>query len=113
MKIFNKRILQKLIRKNRGNVKLVRSVEKLIKDFEENNWSNAYKLAETRKDADCVYGGDFFFFNIHIHRTLVLVQFDEIGTATIIWVGNHHEYETVFKNNKNVIKKWLRDNSWI
>jgi len=84
---------------------LVRSVEKLIADFEENNWSNTFKLSETRKDADCVYGGEFFFFNINIHRTLVLVQFDEIGEVTIVWVGNHNEYETVFKNNKNVIKK--------
>ncbi len=56
---------------------------------------------------------DFIFFNINIHRTLVLIELDENGEATIVWVGTHQEYETTFKNNKNTIEKWLRNNGYI
>lgn len=37
----------------------------------------------------------------------------ENGEATIVWPGNHDEYELTFKNNRKVIRKWLRDNDWI
>jgi len=100
-------------RKNRGNSKLIKSVEKLVSDIEKNNWQNPQDLIETRADADCVYGGEFYFFDINIHRTLILIEFEENGDATIVWAGNHDDYELTFKNNRNVIKKWLRDNSWI
>lgn len=113
LKIINKHILGRLIRKNRGNAKLIKSVEKLINDIEKNNWQNPQDLIETIPTADCVYGGAFYFFNINIHRTLILIEFEENGDATIVWAGNHDDYELTFKNNRNVIKKWLRDNSWI
>lgn len=113
MKIVNKNILIKLIRKNRGNTKMIKSVEQLIKDIEDNDWKNPHELAMLRPDADCIYGGEFYFFNINIHRTLILIEFEENGEATIVWAGNHDEYELIFKNNRNVIKKWLRDNNWI
>ena len=113
MNIINKHILARLIRKNIGNVKMVKSVKQLIQDIEEKIWSNPKELIETRPDADCVYGGEFYFFNINIHRTLILIEFEKNGDATIVWAGNHDEYELIFKNNKNVIRKWLRDNNWI
>lgn len=113
MRIVNKYILGKLIRKNRGNSKLIKSIEKLINDIEKNKWKTPQDLIETRPDADCVYGGEFYFFNINIHRTLILIEFEENGDATIVWAGNHDDYELTFKNNRNVIKKWLRDNNWI
>ncbi|HKM93466.1 MAG TPA: type II toxin-antitoxin system HigB family toxin [Prolixibacteraceae bacterium] len=113
MKIINKHIFARLIRKNRGNSKLIKSVEILISDIEKSNWQNPHDLIETRLDADCVYGGAFYFFDINIHRTLILIEFEENGDATIVWAGNHDDYEMTFKNNRNVIKKWLRDNSWI
>lgn len=113
MNIINKHILVKLIRKNRGNSKLTKSVEQLIGDIESSNWETPQNLIETRPDADCVYGGEFYFFNINIHRTLILVELEENGEATIVWAGSHDDYELTFKNNRNVIKKWLRDNSWI
>lgn len=37
----------------------------------------------------------------------------ENGEATIVWAGNHQEYENVFKNNKKAIAKWLKNNRWI
>lgn len=113
MKIINKQILGKLIRKNRGNTKLIKSVEQLIHEIENSNLQNPQDLIETRPDADCVYGGEFYFFDINIHRTLILIEFEENGDATIVWAGNHDDYELTFKNNRNVIKKWLRNNSWI
>ena len=103
----------KLIRKNRGNSKLVRSVQQLIVDIEESNWETPLDLTEKRPDADCVYGGEFYFFNINIHRTLILIEFEDNGEVTIVWAGNHDDYELVFKNNRNVIRKWLKDNNWI
>lgn len=113
MKIINKQILGKLIRKNRGNSKLIKSVEQLVIDIEKNNWQNPQDLIEKRPDADCVYGGEFYFFDINIQWTLILIEFEENGDATIVWAGNHDDYELTFKNNRNVIKKWLRDNNWI
>ena len=112
MDITNKYILGKLIRKNQGNTKLLKAVQQLIDDIEASNWNNPYELIENRPDADCVYGGEFYFFNINIHRTLIMIEFDENGEATIVWAGSHDDYELTFKNNRNIIKKWLRDNNW-
>ena len=113
MRIINKHILGKLIRKNRGNSKLVNSVQQLIIDIEKSDWKTPLDLTEKRPDADCVYGGEFYFFNINIHRTLILIEFEENGEVTIVWAGNHDDYELIFKNNRNVIKKWLKNNNWI
>ncbi len=113
MRIINKHILGKLIRKNRGNTKLVKSVQQLISDIEDSNWKTPHDLTENRLDADCVYGGEFYFFNINIHRTLIMIEFEENVEATIVWAGSHDDYELTFKNNRNVVKKWLRDNNWI
>ena len=44
---------------------------------------------------------------------MILFEFTEYGEATVVWVGSHQEYETVFKKNKNTIKKWLKANDWI
>ncbi|NHE59328.1 MULTISPECIES: type II toxin-antitoxin system HigB family toxin [Cyclobacterium] len=113
MRIINKPILGKLIRKNRGNSKLVKAVQQLISEIENSNWETPLDLTAKRPDADCVYGGEFYFFNINIHRTLIMIEFEENGEATIVWAGSHDDYELTFKNNRNVIKKWLRDNNWI
>lgn len=42
-----------------------------------------------------------------------MIELDENGEATIVWVGTHQEYETTFKNNKNTIEKWLRNNGYL
>jgi len=113
LNITNKYILGKLVRKNQGNTKLRKAVQKLINDIETSNCNTPQELIENRPDADCVYGGEFYFFNINIHRTLIMIEFDENGEATIVWAGSHDDYELTFKNNRRVIKKWLRDNNWI
>ncbi|MDT7827172.1 type II toxin-antitoxin system HigB family toxin [Pricia sp. S334] len=112
MRLTGKKILEKLKRKNRGNVPLTNAVDKLIADIEKNDWKNQAELNKTRPDADNVHSDGFYFFNINIHRTMILVEFGD-SEATIVWTGTHQEYESVFKNNRNTIKKWLMSNDWI
>jgi mRNA-degrading endonuclease HigB of HigAB toxin-antitoxin module len=111
--LVNKFILQKLRNKNLGNIKLVKAIDKLVFDIENTNFKTPQELIDIRPDADCVYGGEFYFFNINVHRTMILIEFEDDGEVTIVWAGNHDDYEKIFKNNRNVIKKWLKDNSWI
>lgn len=112
MRLINKKKLEKLKRKNKGNKPLCESIDELIEDIEVNNWKNQTELKNTRNDADSVHSDGFYFFNINIHRTMVLIEFDE-KEASVVWVGTHQEYESIFKNNKNTIKKWLKSNDWI
>ncbi|MBV7533000.1 type II toxin-antitoxin system HigB family toxin [Chitinophaga sp. sic0106] len=112
MRIFGKKILIKLKLKNKGNRKLCDAVDKLVEDLEQFD-PRTSKLAEIRKDADCVHSDGFYFLNIHVHRTFVLIDFDEEGEATIIWAGTHDEYERTFRNNKVTIEKWLRNKEYI
>lgn len=112
MRLVNKKALEKLKRKNKGNVALTNAIDKLIKDIEDHNWKNQTALNQTRPNADCVHSDGFYFFNINIHRTMILIEFED-DEASVVWVGTHQEYETTFKNNKNTIKKWLTANDWI
>ena len=112
MRLTNKKILEKLKRKNKGNALLVKAIDKLIDDIGTNEWKDQAELNETRPDADNVHSDGFYFFNINIHRTMILIEFSA-SEATVVWAGTHQEYETVFKNNRNTIKKWLRSNDWI
>lgn len=36
-----------------------------------------------------------------------MIEFEEDGEMTVVWAGNYNDYEKTFKNNRNVIKKWL------
>ncbi len=112
MRILGKSKILKVKKKNIGNKKLCNAIDELIADLEGFEPSKQ-SLNNIRKDADCVHNDGFYFFNINIHRTLVLIELDENGEATIVWVGTHQEYETTFKNNKNTIEKWLRNNGYI
>ena len=112
MRLTNKKALEKLKRKSKGNTPLANAIDKLIEDIEKNDWKNQPELNKSRSDADCVHSDGFYFFNIAVHRTMILIEFDE-GEASVVWLGNHKEYEKIFKNNKNTIKKWLKSNNWI
>jgi mRNA interferase HigB len=112
MRLTNKKILEKLKRKSRGNIPLTQAIDQLIKDVRENYWKDQTELNQTRQDADKVHSDGFYFFNINVHRAMILIEFSE-SEATVVWAGTHEEYETVFKNNKSTIKKWLRSNDWI
>lgn len=108
MDLLHKNKLLKLKKKNQGNVKLQRAIDKLISDIESAEWKNKFDILKDRKDADRIFGDDFYFFNINVHRTMILIVFDE-EEAEILWVGTHSEYDKIFKGNKKTIETWLRN----
>ena len=112
MEIVGKKLLEKLKRKNKGNVPLVSEIDDLINTLENNEFKNQLEIIKIRPDADCVHKDGFYFFNLDVHRTLILIEFED-GEATIVWCGNHDEYEKTFKHNKHTIKKWLKSKEWI
>ena len=112
MRIVGKKIIIKLKKKNIGNKKLYTEIDRLVADLE--SWHPREKsIMDIRNDADCVHSDGFYFFNINIHRTLILIEFDDEGEATIVWAGNHQEYTSTFKNNKSTIEKWLRNKGYL
>lgn len=113
MDIVGKQKLEKLKRKNRGNTALCEAIDNLIDEIELKNWHNHNEVILDRPDADKVHNDGFYFFNIHIHRTMILIEFEETSEATIVWCGSHDEYERTFKNNKDTITKWLKDKEFI
>lgn len=112
MRLTNKNILEKLKRKNRGNVPLILAIDKLINQINRHDWKDQAELHRIRPDADNVHSEGFYFFDIHIHRTMLLIEFSD-KEATVVWAGTHQQYETTFKNNRKTIKKWLKSNDWI
>lgn len=112
MRVLGKKKILKVKKKNIGNKKLCIAIDTLISDLEEFN-PTKQKIEDVRKDADCVHNEGFYFFDINFHRILILIEIDDDGEATIVWVGTHQEYETTFKNNKNTIEKWLRSKNYI
>ena len=85
----------------------------MISEIENAGWKNPADVKSSRPDADNVHSDGFYFFNLNVHRTMILIEFEGNGEATVVWAGSHQEYEKTFRNNKNTIKKWLRDNEWI
>ena len=112
MRIVGKRTILKIKKENIGNKNLCNEIDRLITDLENFN-PNEQSINDIRKDADCVHTDGFYFFDINIHRTLILIELDDDGEATIVWAGTHQEYETIFKNNKLTIEKWLRKRGYI
>ena len=107
MKLLRKHKLNKLKSKNRGNTKLIKAIDKLISDIEKANWTKPTDIKDTRPDADCVHSDGFYFFDLNVHRTMIMVVFEN-DEATVIWTGSHDEYDNTFKGNKTTIEKWLR-----
>lgn len=113
MRLTQKSILLKIQHKSKGNLKLCKAIDQLISTIEESEWKTKNEVIRDRPDVDQVHSDGFYFFDISIHRTLVLVELGEDGEATIVWSGDHDTYERVFKNSKTTIKKYLSDNGWI
>ena len=55
MRLIGKHKLEKLKRKNRGNVSLKRDINKLIVDIEMNEWKSKAALKETRSDSEIIW----------------------------------------------------------
>lgn len=83
------------------------AVDKLILDLESAEWKKKTDIKLARPDADCVHSDGFYFFDLNIHRTMVLVVFEQ-GEAVVVWTGSHDEYDKTFKGSKKTIEKWLR-----
>jgi mRNA interferase HigB len=82
--LVNRSLLERLKRKNHGNTKLIKAIDKLIDDIQTSNWDSQLELKETRPDADCVHRDGFYFFNLNIHRTMILIEFDENKRARVV-----------------------------
>ncbi|ABG60739.1 type II toxin-antitoxin system HigB family toxin [Cytophaga hutchinsonii] len=112
MEIIGIKKLQKLKNKNLGNGRLANAIDELLQELEVKNWKNGKQLKQDRPDADLVHNDGFYFFNINIHRTMILIEFCDDGQATIVWCGTHDEYELTFKNNKKTIANWLKSKGY-
>jgi hypothetical protein len=112
MRVIGKKVLVKLKKKNTGNRQLCEAIEKLINDLETFDPQKS-GLKAIRKDADSVHPDGFYFFNIHLHRTMILIEIEDEGEATIIWAGSHQDYDRIFRNNRATIEKWLRNRDFI
>ena len=66
MRLLNKKLLEKLKRKNKGNSTLVKAIDQLIDDIVTNDWRDQAELKRSRPDADKVHADGFYFFNINI-----------------------------------------------
>lgn len=112
MRLVGKPILVKFREKNKGNSKLRLSIEKLINDIEKADWKTPLEIKASRPDADRIHSEGFYFFNLEIHRSMILIELDE-QEASVVWIGSHADYERTFQNNKKVIQNWLRSKGWI
>jgi len=81
--VLRKDRLLRLKTKNKGNVKLIKAIDSLIDDIEKANWRTKNEIVINRPDADCVHSECFYFFDINIHRTMILFVFED-NEATII-----------------------------
>ena len=120
MELIGKAQLLKLKKKNIGNKDLGKAIDILIKDIKDAKWKNKQDVLKARPDADCVHNDGFFFLNLNVHRTMLLIAFQtevndnkEIGEVDVVWIGTHDDYEQHFKNNKRTIEKWLRSHGHI
>ena len=84
MNILGKGHLIILKHKNQGNIKLLIAVDKLIQDLESGKIGSAESLQKIRSDADKVYNSGIYFFNIHIHRALLIIEFNKLQ-AKVLW----------------------------
>jgi len=110
MEVIGKKIILKIRAKKKGNIKLLRAVDQLIKELESLQIASFDDLKGIKGHFEKVHNDGFYFVDLHIHRALLLIKISE-NEAKVIWVGDHDEYVRTFKNNKNSIEKWLKSNN--
>lgn len=113
MDLVGKSILMKVKHKSKGNTQLGQAIDELISIIEGSTWTTKDDILKDRPDADQVHSDGFYFFDLNIHRTLVMIELGQGGEASVVWAGNHEDYERIFKNSKDTIKKYLSDRDWI
>jgi len=133
MKLIGKRKLTKLTKKNRGNVKLNKCIKSFTDEITGATWATQQELESSVIEFDSVHPDGFYIADINIHRAMVAITFVDLkeleelegteeeveekkktlGEVDILWVGTHDDYERVFGNNKDTVKKWLRSQGHI
>jgi nucleoside-diphosphate-sugar epimerase len=58
-------------------------------------------------DTAYMHSDEFHFFNVTIHRTMILIIFDD-DEASFVWVGTQQEYETTLKKYPSVSPEMYR-----
>lgn len=90
-------------------------LQKVINDFvekvEKANWKNDADLKVTFPDADRIFKNVYVFDLTGSDRTLTLVYLVN-EQVQIVWAGNHQEYERELKNNKDTIRKFLKQKGY-
>ncbi|MEX1193042.1 MAG: type II toxin-antitoxin system HigB family toxin [Brumimicrobium sp.] len=80
MKIIGIRHIQKLKKKNKGNLKLIKALDHLIDELKKAQWKSKQEvLAAMNNQADFVHNDGFYFFDINIYRTMILIEYCEPG----------------------------------
>jgi mRNA-degrading endonuclease HigB of HigAB toxin-antitoxin module len=95
----------------RNNATLKKAVDEFIQKVLAADWENDADVKVTFPDADRIFTEVYIFNLTRSDRTLAMVYFSE-GELEIVWVGNHQDYERKLKNNKNTIRKFLRDQGY-
>lgn len=130
MKLLGKR---KLAKKNNGNVKLQKCIVSFENEITESVWTTQQELELSSVKFDSVHSDGFYIADINIHRAMVAITFVNLkeleelngekedikkqkkvlGEVDVLWVGTHDDYQRVFGDNKDTIKKWLRSQGYI
>lgn len=113
MRLIGKSKLEKYKRKHRGNARLLKSIDDLIALIESSTEVSSHIIFKQGFKWDCVHNDGFYFVNLESHRALMLLEFESDGIASLVWFGNHKEYEKTFWNNKSTIHSWLRSHEYI
>ncbi|WP_229208834.1 type II toxin-antitoxin system HigB family toxin [Dyadobacter luticola] len=82
---------------------MAKAIDRLIQDLENAEVDSISEIGLIRRDAEKVHNAGYYFMDIHIHRTLILIVIEE-RQATIVWAGNHQDYERTLKTTKRASK---------
>lgn len=87
-------------------------LQKVLNEFvEKASWKNGTDLKVTFPEADRIFKNVYVFNLTGSDRTLALVYFVG-GQVQIAWAGNHQAYERELKNNKDTIRKFLKQKGY-
>jgi len=95
----------------KNNTVLQKVIDEFVEKVEKAAWRNDADLKITFPDADRIFKNVYVFDLTGSDRTLTLVYFTN-GQVQIVWAGNHQEYERELKNDKDTIRKFLKQKGY-
>ncbi len=108
MEVIGRRTLDKYAK---NSTVLQQVINEFVGKVEKANWKNDADLKATFPDADRVFKNVYVFDLTGSDRTLTLVYFAN-GQVQIVWAGDHQAYERTLKNNKDTIRKFLKQKGY-